>query len=245
MSTSPTRAAVAARSTSIFSPSAGSPLSSSTRIGKKPESKKPTKPPSAQSMTPRDPGPTEFRRFYDRGDLPIALEHRAGENCIHWKYAPEELDYHHFLPIFFEGLRETIEPYQLLAKQGVYDMLTKGGSKILPVIPQLILPIKKALNTRMPEIISKTLLVLQKLVLSGEMIGETLVPYYRQILPIFNLFKSSNVNIGDLMEYSQRKRMNLGDLIQETLELFEIYGGRDAFINIKYMVPTYESVVSS
>jgi hypothetical protein len=93
-------------------------------------------------MTPRDPGPTEFRMFYDRGDLPIALEHRAGENCIHWKYAPEELDYHHFLPIFFEGMRETVEPYQLLAKQGIYDMLTKGGSKILPVIPQLILPIK-------------------------------------------------------------------------------------------------------
>lgn len=27
------------------------------------------------------------------------------------------------------------------------------------------------------------------------------------------------------MEYSQRKRTNLGDLIQETLELFEIEGG--------------------
>ena len=69
---------------------------------------------------------------------------------------------------------------------------------------------------------------------------EALVPYYRQILPIFNLFKSSNgfrfllftfngdfivVSIGDSIEYSQRKKMNLGDLIQETLELFEIYGG--------------------
>jgi hypothetical protein len=39
--------------------------------------------------------------------------------------------------------------------------------------------------------------ILQKLVLSGEMIGEALVPYYRQILPIFNIFRNSNVNIGD------------------------------------------------
>ena len=32
-----------------------------------------------------------------------------------------------------------------------------------------------------------------------------------------------------------------GDLIAETLELFEIWGGEDAFINIKYLVPTYQS----
>lgn len=55
--------------------------------------------------------------------------------------------------------------------------------------------------------------IVQKLVLSGEMIGEALVPYYRQILPIFNIFRNSNTNIGDKMEYNQRKRANLGDLI--------------------------------
>jgi DNA-binding MarR family transcriptional regulator len=36
---------------------------------------------------------------------------------------------------------------------------------------------------------------------------------------------------------------SLGDLIVETLEMFEIHGGEDAFINIKYMIPTYESCV--
>jgi len=85
--------------------------------------------------------------------------------------------------------------------------------------------------------------VLQALVLSGEMIGDALVPYYRQILPIFNIFKNANMNLGDKIDYSQRKRMNLGDLIEETLEIFEIHGGEDAFINIKYMIPVYESCV--
>lgn len=75
------------------------------------------------------------------------------------------------------------------------------------------------------------------------MIGEALVPYYRQILPIFNIFKNNNQNIGDAIQYDQRKKQGLGDLIGETLELFEHYGGEDAFINIKYMVPTYESCV--
>jgi len=44
------------------------------------------------------------------------------------------------------------------------------------------------------------------------------------------------VNLGDGIYYSQQKRENIGDLIQETLEKFELTGGEDAFINIKYMV---------
>jgi len=48
---------------------------------------------------------------------------------------------------------------------------------------------------------------------------------------------------GDGIDYAQIKRKTLGDLITETLELFELHGGEDAFINIKYMIPTYESCV--
>lgn len=142
-----------------------------------------------------------------------------------------------------EGIREVEDPYRFLSVQGVFDMLQQGQAKVLPVIPQLIIPIKTALNTRDPAIIATTLHVLQELVTCSDTIGEALVPYYRQILPIFNLFKMSNKNLGDQIDYSQRKSTNLGDLIQATLELFEQHGGDDAFINIKYMVPTYESCV--
>ena len=100
-----------------------------------------------------------------------------------------------------------------------------------------------ALNTRDVEIISITLKILQALVSCSDTIGEALVPYYRQILPVLNLFKIRNMNIGDKIDYSQRKAANLGDLIQSTLEMFEVHGGEDAFINIKYMIPTYESCV--
>jgi hypothetical protein len=54
-------------------------------------------------------------------------------------------------------------------------------------------------------------------------------------------FKSRAVNIGDKIDYGQKKKQNIGELIQETLELFEKHGGEDAYINIKYMIPTYES----
>jgi hypothetical protein len=208
---------------------------------KAPSNQKP--PPRAGAVLRRPISKTEFRRFYDRGDLPIQIYHGAVGGKIAWKVDIEKLDYHHYLPIFFDGLREKEDPYRFLAVQGVYDMLDKGGSKILPVVPQLIIPLKTALNTRDVGVIATVLKVLQALVLSGEMIGEALVPYYRQILPIFNIFKNKNLNLGDKIDYSQRKRMNLGDLIEETLEIFEIHGGEDAFINIKYMIPVYESCV--
>jgi hypothetical protein len=199
-------------------------------------------PPRAGATQRRPVAPSEFRRFYERGDLPTQIWHGATAK-IAWKVDVEKLDYHHYLPIFFDGLREKEDPYRFLAVQGTYDMLEKGGSKILPVVPQLIIPIKTALNTRDPEIVATMLKVLQQLVLSAEMVGEALVPYYRQILPVFNIFKGKNANIGDNIDYAQRKRMNLGDLIQETLEIFEQHGGEDAFINIKYMIPVYESTV--
>lgn len=54
----------------------------------------------------------------------------------------DKLDYHHYLPLFFDGLRETSHPYDFFSRAGIRDLLARGGDKILPVIPQLILPIK-------------------------------------------------------------------------------------------------------
>lgn len=91
-------------------------------------------------------------------------------------------------------------------------MLEHGGNKILPVIPQLIIPIKSqyfiivarvlvaslptdALSTRNRKVICTTLKVLQHLVVSADLVGEALVPYYRQILPILNTCKSLNCKL--------------------------------------------------
>ena len=52
-----------------------------------------------------------------------------------------------------------------------------------------------------------------------------------------------SVNNGDGIDYSQQKGTNLGDLVQETLEVLEKSGGSAAFVLIKNMVPTYESCV--
>jgi len=49
--------------------------------------------------------------------------------------------------LFFDGLCETAHPYEFFSRQGVHDMLEHGGSKILPVIPQLIIPIKSKFHS--------------------------------------------------------------------------------------------------
>ena len=200
-------------------------------------------PPAAGALSERNSKQTAFKKFYDRGDFPIALEHDTKGNKIAWKVEIDKLDYHHYLPLFFEGLCETEHPYEFFARQGVHDMLEHGSAKILSVIPQLIIPIKNALSTRKRQVVCTTLKALQHLVTSGDMVGQALVAYYRQILPVLNIFKNMNLNSGDGIDYSQQKRENIGDLIQETLEVFERTGGEDAFINIKYMVPTYESCI--
>ncbi|XP_026840725.1 parkin coregulated gene protein homolog [Drosophila persimilis] len=153
----------------------------------------------------------------------------------------DKLDYSLYLPLFFDGLAETKHPYKTYARQGVTDLLLAGGEKIHTVIPQLILPLKNALSTRNLEVMCTTLKIIQQLVMSSDQVGPALVPFYRQLLPMFNAFKVKNLNCGDEIDYAQKNNLNLGDLIDETLQVLELHGGEDAFINIKYMVPTYES----
>lgn len=47
-----------------------------------------------------------------------------------------------------------------------------------------------ALNTRNHQVMCTTVKVLQHLVMSADKVGEALVPYFRQILTVFNLFKN-------------------------------------------------------
>jgi len=188
---------------------------------------------------------TSFRRHYERGDIPIVVKHSGAKPSLEWKVDSSKLDYAYHLPLFIEGLLEKTSPYDTLAEIGVHDMIRANKNKLLPVVSRCIQPLKLCLNTKDPKTICKALLVLQAMLRTDERIGELLVPYYRQLLPVFRLFCAKNRNLGDRIEYSQRKRENLGDLIHETLELLESTGGPDAFINIKYLIPTYESLGSS
>jgi len=166
------------------------------------------------------------------------------DNRSQWSWRIDDLDFHIYLPIFCDGLREVDDPYRFLAVQGVIDMIEAAPDKVLPVVPQIVMPLKAALSTRDPTIICPVLKIVMMMVRRNPTIGLALVPYYRQLLPIFGQFKARDWNVGDAIDYSQRARLNVGELIVETLGVLEYYGGPDAFINIKYMIPTYESCLT-
>lgn len=79
---------------------------------------------------------------YERGDLPLRLEYFPGGVRIMWTMDLNKLNYHLYLPLFFDGLSEADHPYKTYARQGVRDLINFGRDKIYPVIPQLIVPIK-------------------------------------------------------------------------------------------------------
>ena len=137
-------------------------------------SSKYTKPPVSGAFQPRKIETSSFRLHYDRGDLPIIIQHSKGYKIL-WKGLDdksdepldanrlynyfETFDFQLYLPIFVDGIRETTDPYRFLAIQGTFYLLDNIGDAILKVISQLIIPLKKALNTRDPDIIIITLKV--------------------------------------------------------------------------------------
>ena len=124
------------------------------------------KPPRAGALNPRRIPVSDFRLHYDRGDLPILVEHERGTK-IKWKDPSfEKFNFQLYLPIFVDGIREKSDPYRFLAIQGTFDLLDHVKDNVVKVIPQLILPLKAALNTRDVEIIAVALKVCNYLILS-------------------------------------------------------------------------------
>ncbi len=128
------------------------------------------KPPMAGAFNPRSIPVSDFRLHYDRGDLPILMKHERG--CkIQWKDEKfENFNFQLFLPIFVDGIREKHDPYKFLSIQGTFDLLDRVKDSIVKIIPQLILPLKAALNTRDQEVIGIALKVYLYFMLNNHII---------------------------------------------------------------------------
>ena len=111
---------------------------------------------------------------------------------------------------------------------------------------------------------------LNKLVKSADYVGQALVPYYRQLLPVFNLFKQKNcqytrlywsccccfflfffftfslnlspVNSGDGIDYHQRFSENIGDLIEVRVGLERSLVGWERVLSVFVTQPTQQAL---
>jgi hypothetical protein len=104
-------------------------------------------PAKAGATKPRsNPPNTKLRMMYERGDLPCIIDQGGVHNKLAWTVSVhmpvcvdsiscvrlisqvkiEELEFSHYLPAFFDGLREEEEPYRFIAAEGVTDLLEHG-----------------------------------------------------------------------------------------------------------------------
>lgn len=122
----------------------------------------------------------------------------------------------------------------------------------METISKMILPIKRALYTNDSIILSRILTVLQKLASGNDgALGVALVPYFNQILPIINIIKEryqekifqSKRQCNIIDDYGRNIPSEVVRLVDKTLTVLEQFGGQDAFINIKFSIPTYEQQV--
>uniref|UniRef100_A0A7S1TRG1 Uncharacterized protein n=1 Tax=Phaeomonas parva TaxID=124430 RepID=A0A7S1TRG1_9STRA len=182
---------------------------------------------------------------YTRGELPATLEHRTNGYGLSWVCPLQSLDYEYYLPIFFEGIRCQRDPYRFLARQGVLELLDASRGypeRVLPYLESIVVPLRDAVVTHDEDVLIAVLMILQKLVTCNPGVGEAIVPYYRQFLAAFKRHYSHGENLGDGMDYKQRKGItDICTMTAETLQLLQKTGGPDAYANIKWLIPTYES----
>jgi hypothetical protein len=79
---------------------------------------------------------------------------------------------------------------------------------------------------------------LRLLVAGNPQVGVALIPHYRQFLVPMNQFLDHQRNIGDRIDYGQRKHTDIGEEVLLTLETIERASGPTAFANIKRIIPT-------
>mmetsp|Transcript_15087 Transcript_15087/g.22650 ORF Transcript_15087/g.22650 Transcript_15087/m.22650 type:complete len:337 (+) Transcript_15087:1659-2669(+) len=188
---------------------------------------------------------TIFPTLYKRGELPCSIQHRNGtKNGLTWVCHPLELDYFHYLPIFVDGIRCEEQPYKFIARQAVAELLLEAQGfpdHILQCIQQIVQGLRLALLTKKQDNVQAALRVIQIMLHSNHCLGEALVPHYKSLLGVPNLFFTKRKNTGDAIHYGQRRGTDIGTTVHETLELLEKYGGPNAFFQIKKMVPAYET----
>ncbi|KAK2714924.1 hypothetical protein QYM36_009804, partial [Artemia franciscana] len=158
-----------------------------------------------------------FRRVYDCGDLPAAVLHDSQGRKISWKTNPDTLDPTIYVPLFLDGLCETSKPYDVLSRSGSYDLIGRFCDRIPGFIQLVVSPIRRAFNSRNPQIICVTLTALEQIAQSSRESGKALIPYLRVLLPVLNMFRTSKASCCN------RKRA-LSDHVLEALEALEKSG---------------------
>lgn len=188
---------------------------------------------------------TEFAKHHKARTLP-AEKNNGLTQAIRWKVpgAPEiDVDLATWLPVFVDGARETNDMLRMIAVQGAKDMMRLPSHRIVPLVPSLVAPLRRVLNTMDPATVATALDLLRFLLQTHRRACEALLACdgFRRMLPVPNLLRKSRikVRVGYDLKMVGGKQAVLGDLIAEVLLLMEKQGGAKGTAIIKSYIPTY------
>lgn len=150
------------------------------------------------------------------------------------------------LPLFFGGLCEMAHPFRFLAVRGCEELLVAAKGRALLVLPELMPPLRRALQSKDRTVVATGLLMLQCLVNTVPGSGTALVQHYPRLLPSLRLYSRLPPSARDGHDYGQRVRgpRNLAAIVDETLQVLRRAGGPHAAAAIARVVPTFTYVSS-
>ena len=192
---------------------------------------------------------TDLARMYKAATLPAEKDSGAfgGTDCLRWKTTggPEdpEFDLERWLPLFVDGARETKEPLRLLGVQGSKQMLRLPSERIIPLVPSLVAPLRRGLNTMDPISVAAMLDILRFLLTRHEGACDALLKCdgFRRMLPATNLMlnNKTRVRVGYDNKRIGGDQQMLKDFIREVVLLMCKQGGDKGRALIRSYMPSF------
>ncbi|CEF60550.1 Parkin co-regulated protein family-containing protein [Strongyloides ratti] len=187
-----------------------------------------------------------FKKAYLDRQLPLQIVDGVGKKTISWNISLEDTNISTIKNLFqvvASGLPSTESPYETIALEAFDSLLLLPTSEhcLYQVLTDIVLAIRKALDYGNDEKKIKILNIIIKMT-KMKHIGICLVPYYKQLLgplrqPYSKIFLSN-----ERIKRKNDLNYHLSHYIHKTLVALEESGGRNALVNICYVIPHYQSV---
>uniref|UniRef100_A0A0K0EGG3 Parkin coregulated gene protein homolog n=1 Tax=Strongyloides stercoralis TaxID=6248 RepID=A0A0K0EGG3_STRER len=187
-----------------------------------------------------------FKNAYLDRHLPLQIVDGVGKKTILWNILLEEANVSTIKKLFqlvASGLPSFEFPYEIIALEAFDSLLSLPSIEhiLIQVLTEVVLAIRKALDYGNDEKKIKILNIIIKMTKIRH-IGTCLVPYYKQLLgplrqPYSKIFLSN-----ERMRRKNDLTYHLSHYIHKTLVALEESGGKNALVNICYLIPHYQSV---
>ncbi|KAK2160750.1 hypothetical protein LSH36_127g07042 [Paralvinella palmiformis] len=179
-------------------------------------------PKTVDHFSPSTKSLSSFATLYNNGSIPC----RAFSLSLLFQVSSMPINLYLSAPCF--GIHETVHPYTFIARQGFKELLATSGAetKVISIIPKLILPIRTALGHSDVTVFEAGLEALTQL---STVAGMAVNPHLKSLM--VSIAKHS-------MDKKYKKQ------ITDSLQELEINGGKEALLQIKARIPTYQSVCS-